>query len=858
MFARILFIILSMVAFSAAQERSFWVIVEDPNGGRVIGAEVIASPVSESKSLRQEKTNDDGIAKFQGLVFGLYKLEIKAPGFEEFTSEFEFSESNLKTSVRLKIKSLDESVEITTDLRNKALESPIGNFLTQEQIEALPDDPEELVRVLKQMAGGGDVVIKVDGFSSDSLPPKSQIASIRIVRSSVDAENHELGYAYVELTSKPGDMKFGGALIYDLRNWKLDARNPFSQVRQPYSTGNVFFQLAGPIKKNKASFYFTLIDSRSSKETPINAITENGIFLDTYSSSNKIKSFDGSIFHGLSQYHNSRYTYQIRKTSSFGGGVGGFNLPDRAFDQEKLAQDLRISESGLIAKQFFNEIRFRYRKNDFERVAKSDSPATIVSDAFSSGGAGNGEKSNSNYFYVADNFLFGFRNHSMKIGGSYEFEKITVDSSLNTNGAYYFTSIDSFSDKKPSLFKVNKNPTSGNLSNKRLSVYFQDDFIVKESFRVSAGLRYELQSGLSDRNNFSPRLGLAWSPFKTGKLNFRFGSGIYYRWFNSSELLYVNEQSNPENAEISIFNPVYLNPFENASEQSTEVSTWNLANDLANPYTIHLNFGFDGSLTNKLTYRANFTFQRGVHQLRARNSTYGNIGVGNSSAGKNVYLVESSASSTFNSLETGFDYSVSKDIDFGVTYTLSKTSSDTEGFYFHPTNSNKLFLDYGAANDDRRHRIYLNGRWRILKGLRLSAYYLIMSSLPYSHTTGEDNNNDSIFNDRPEGIARNSLRGNWNNQLDLSVGYAFSFIDSNSDDSGKNIMVVTTPSESRAGFDSKPSGKRFMLKFYASINNVFNHTNFTSYSGVKSSPFFRKPISASQPREILLGIKFVF
>ena len=45
---------------------------------------------------------------------------------------------------------------------------------------------------------------------------------------------------------------------------------------------------------------------------------------------------------------------------------------------------------------------------------------------------------------------------------------------------------------------------------------------------LSYGVRYERETAVADNNNFGPRLGIAWDPFKKGKGVIRFGAGIFY------------------------------------------------------------------------------------------------------------------------------------------------------------------------------------------------------------------------------------------------------------------------------------------------------------------------------------------
>ena len=46
------------------------------------------------------------------------------------------------------------------------------------------------------------------------------------------------------------------------------------------------------------------------------------------------------------------------------------------------------------------------------------------------------------------------------------------------------------------------------------------------------------------------------------------------------------------------------------------------------------------------------------------------------------------------------------------------------------------------------------------------------SGTPYNVTTGFDNNNDSIFNDRPAGVGRNSVRTSSQATMSATLSYS--------------------------------------------------------------------------------------
>ena len=83
-------------------------------------------------------------------------------------------------------------------------------MLTRAQIEALPDDPDEMERILKDMAGPG-AIMRVNGFRGGKMPPKDQIAQIRFRRNMFAADAHEPGLVTVDILTKPGVNAWRGS-----------------------------------------------------------------------------------------------------------------------------------------------------------------------------------------------------------------------------------------------------------------------------------------------------------------------------------------------------------------------------------------------------------------------------------------------------------------------------------------------------------------------------------------------------------------------------------------------------------------------------------------------------------------------
>ena len=135
---------------------------------------------------------------------------------------------------------------------------------------------------------------------------------------------------------------------------------------------------------------------------------------------------------------------------------------------------------------------------------------------------------------------------------------------------------------------------------------------------------------------------------------------------------------------------------------------------------------------------------------------------------------------------------------------------------------------------DARHRFFALANGSIGKGFQLGANFHSNSALPYNITTGFDNNGDTVANDRPAGVTRNTGRGPRTLQVDLRFAKAF------------NIAPL------RGG------NKRDSFDLMVDVFNATNRTNVANTIGVLSSPFFGRGNSAAAARTVQFGVRYRF
>ena len=807
----------------------------------------VTARLSKDKNIVKEVS----ISNPQKLVFSnikpdRYILEIEAPGFTKFSEEVEVKLGTVQKTIELEIAEIVENVTVQSSSLDKLLDPREGaftNFLTKEEIETLPDDPELMKKALQQKFGD-DAEFLVDGFSSKGLPRKSEIASIRVSQSSFDAEYHKIGIAIIEITTKP-TSKFFGFINFDFTDGVLNAREAFSPTRNPQRNKNFGLLLWGPIKKNKTSFLIAGGFANSYNTATVVARLPEGNFNNVQRSSSTQLHFDGKITYLPTQFQTINLAYSYNNLNSRNLGVGGFNLPERAFDLNSQKNQIRYSQVGNVGKKFYNEFRLQYTNETFKTVSASSAPTIIVLDAFSKGGAGNDVNTRQQTFSIADNFLWGLKKHALKVGGVLDYERRTTISAENQIGTFTFTSLTDFISNQPSLFTRDIGNRNTEVSQFQIGAFIQDDFRIRKSLMLNFGLRYERQNNINDGNNFSPRIGFAWSPAETGKTTVRGGIGLFYSWLEPNTLATILSRGENQPRKTIIINPGFPNPFESGKPQILQESYWQKAADLKVPYVFLAQIGVQRQLSVTSSLRMQYSYQKGVHQFRSRdiNAPIDNIRPNNDLG--QILQFESSAFFVRNALKFDYTTTLTKTTFFSVNYVLAKSISEANGFFGLPSDNYNLRLDRSVSNDDKRHNIYTNFIWALPKGLRFSTIFRANSPLPYTITTGTDDNGDTIYNDRPNGILRNSERGTWQKQFDASLSWQFNLGKKNGDSprfADPNSQVI--------------KGKTFILDINST--NIFNQTNFQGFVGIQTSPFFRQPISAASPRQVKISLKFSF
>lgn len=848
------------------------VTVIDQTGAVIPSAPVTVTGQDEAtraSGVRIVATSAVGVAAIDQLVPGRYTLQVEFPGFEPaVVRDLRIRTGDTRRTVLLRLAKLDEEVNVTRDQQTAALD-PLGaafsTVLTREQIAALPDDPEEMERVLKAMAPPG-AVIRVDGFTGGKLPPKSQIRSIRLPRmDSLAAQNHGGlgGIMHIDIMTQPGSGPTRGSVDLAFRDDALNARNPFAPTKGDEQLQRYGVSLSGTIRPNRSSYSATIQRGVQYDTGNLLASLPSGTRAEPVRQPTESWLFTGRFDQAVTRDHTVRLSFQRSSTERRNQGIGGFDLPERAYTGTSSDNLFRMSENGPLGRRFFTESRLQLRWSGSESRSILDAQTIRVLDAFTSGGAQVSGGTRGVEFELASDLDYVRGRHSMRTGVLLEGGRYHSDETSNDLGTFTFSSLADYQAGRPAAYTRRVGNPDVRYSNVQAGVYVQHDFRVARSVVLSYGLRYEAQTLVPDQNNFSPRVSVTWSPLKSGRTTLRAGWGWFEDWLGTSVYRQTRQVDGSRQRELNILSPGYPDPGDFVAFPPT--NRYLLGDDLVLPSSISANAGVDQQLVGSLRVSAAYTYRRGRALFRGRNRNTPVDGVRPDPEFSNVIEVRSDASSRSHSLNVGANMILLNwhRTLVAANYTYTRSDSNTSGAFALPASGDDIGQEWGPTTP--RHRAGAQFSTQITSSLGVSLTARVQSGTPYTITTGLDDNRDGVFSDRPAGVGRNSVTTSAQWDVGARVSYVIGLgepAQAGGGAGGTQVMVAIGGSGGgmpAGGIAvSGPGDKRFRLEFYASAQNVTNHHNYAGYSGVETSPFFLQPTTVVNPRKVEVGLRFSF
>jgi hypothetical protein len=410
------------------------------------------------------------------------------------------------------------------------------------------------------------------------------IAEFRVNASLYSADSGSGAGAQVNLVSKSGTNDFHGSIFEFVRNDKMDARNPFDTSKQPFRLNQFGGNVGGPIVKNRTFFFANYEGLRQRVSQTFRNPVPSAAFRAraTNASARQIvnaypagteRSTDADIDFATGNVSQAwredagtlRVDHRFNDTNSFFARYniddGTIVLPQTVIPSDR--QESFFRPSNLVA-QFqrvfsptvVNEVKAGFNRSALNRFNYAPFAEEIVVSGFTTlNDAGRSVETGTSYSLI-DNLVITRGRHTLKVGGEIRRAHVNVaDPATDAITVTYASRNDLLANRVDRVAITGGSPVLGTRK-WYYYAYAQDDFKLRPELTVNLGLRYEFYGVNSeahdryrvfdlygcrgfcphgtpwyihDRNNFDPRVGIAWAPKALkGKTVIRAGAGIYH------------------------------------------------------------------------------------------------------------------------------------------------------------------------------------------------------------------------------------------------------------------------------------------------------------------------------------------
>jgi hypothetical protein len=462
------------------------------------------------------------------------------------------------------------------------------------------------------------------------------------------------------------------------------------------------------------------------------------------------------------------------------------------------------------------------------------------------------------------------------------------------------------------------------------SAFAQDSIRIASRMTLSAGLRYEYNSPAvdaddraylydpateslvqvgtggvprggyaPDRNNWAPRVGVAWDVDERGEMVVRAGLGLYYDQsaLAPSEGIYFNPPyfemrpyfplpgmplslSDPYPAQFPIVLPASATTYQR-DFQTARVAQWNV--------------NVQRQLGRTRLFEAAYVGARGRHLLRGRD-------MNQAPASPNplnprpvpqfadITLLESAARSEYRSLQLSFTQRLADGVSAIAAYTWSSSHDDASGLFTSagdpnfPQDSLNPQAEWGRSNYDLRHRLSLgftcampfgtgsgrfaNHGWAsdLLADWEITGILTLQSGRPFTVALLPEIDNSNTgrsslgfgSNDRPNVVGEPQVSTPGPNQWFNTAAFAMPAYGSFGNAKRNSLEGPGYGNVNLALLKLLRLGTVARLQLRLEAFNLLNRPNFNLPDNFLASPTFGQILSAQSPRRLQLGAKLLF
>jgi outer membrane receptor protein involved in Fe transport len=895
-----LLLALPMAAQQTVTSASVGGTVSDPTGAAVSRASVSITNVERNR-VQSASTDARGRFRFPLLPVGEYRLSVAASGFASTTQTFRLTiGSSVDIPVRLRV-AQSESIDVSaTTPVIETSRTQVASTITPEEVHQLPLNGRNYLDLALLAPGvsrtntganqrfaetsavpGTGISVStqrnlassflVDGLSANddaaelagTFFSQEVIRELAVVRAGGIAEFGRASAGIINIATQSGTATLRGDAYGFFRNQRFDAANRLSKTKLPLDQQQYGLSVSGPLIADR-TFLFANVEqlrqqgggvitiapaSVDAINTKLDAIgfrgprIATGAFDTALDTTNVFARADHTMS-AAEQLTLRINTYDV--TSSNARSVGGLNAVSRGTSLENKDRTLAASNLWTMSDSVISESRAQVTRS---RLAAP--PNDLVGPAITISGIANVGTATSSptardidLYELVQNATWLRGNHSLKAGADLLQNRVRIGFPGAVQGVYSFTNLANFLAGKYSSYQQAFGEPDTHQTNRNVGVFVQDEWRANDRVTVNAGLRYDVQQLPSlihtDRNNVSPRLGVAWDVRGNGRAVLRAATGVYY------DPIPLRAVSNALQRNGVTYRVVLVGPNAPGAPTFPNVFATFPTNILTNITTI------DPHIQDSRSDQATIQYEQQIGQSASASLGYEHLRGRGIIMSRNVNVPTTTDPSVPNlgrpdpnfanngqfqsigdSWYDGMTLAITKRPaswgSFRLSYTLSKGLDTSGNFFFsQPQDASNIAAERGRSDNDQRHRLTFSGTVNAPAALVFSYIYTYTSGLPFNVQLPNDRNGDTNFNDRPLGVGRNTGRGFDYRSLDLRLSRTFTLT------------------------------HKLALETMVDAFNVLNRANDQVPNNIVTSPTFGRPTAVNDPRQLQLGVRVVF
>jgi hypothetical protein len=540
--------------------------VRDSAGAPLTNAEVVVQNTSTGVQ-RNAATNSRGFYSLSGLTPTSYQMTVRQIGSAPAGRQVRLGVGQVLTldfTLTPATVQLEEVVVEAPAVETQT--SEVATNVTEQQIEALPSSsrnfldlaplapsvrvtPDRINGQSKTFASGAspaeNVNVFIDGqsYKNDIIGggvigqdasrgnpfPRNAVQEFRIITNNYKAEYQKASSAIITAATRSGGNEWQGSLFTSYQNKSLVSLD-FFQEQVKDTAGTRFSEpeysrvlaggsAGGPLIRDRLFFFGSYEGNFQNRE----GVTRLSGDPATWPS--PIAGFNDQATTAPFRQHLAFAKFSLnlnpenlleltgnlrleRDRRSFGGS---FAPRDWAYESAENFKN-SVMDGGLkhtyFGRNWTNEARISFQRYEFN-------PEPLFPDLVGQeyqgigrfGGRDTRQDLTQNRFSLRNDWTFsGFQyagSHVIKIGATADFLKYSMNKQINENPVFVFNSGNSFAFPVEARYGAGDPLVEGN--NTQFGVYVQDDWNPNDQLTINAGIRWDLETGMFDRDYVTPQ-----------------------------------------------------------------------------------------------------------------------------------------------------------------------------------------------------------------------------------------------------------------------------------------------------------------------------------------------------------------